>query len=131
MLRGLSTSIRNDMKFQTTCRTLAEFICEGNSQTTTKEKWTLFEKIANAVKYIHQQGIIHRDLKPGNILFGWDGSIKLADFGHSCRSGSGAKGALHLGTMFYKSPELSNTSETTTDKVPIKVSASILLQLQM
>ena len=44
--------------------------------------------ICRGLSYAHQLqgesgplGLVHLDLKPGNILVGWDGSVKVADFG--------------------------------------------------
>lgn len=40
-------------------------------------------QIADGMQYVHLKKIIHRDLKPSNILIGFDGNIRISDFGIS------------------------------------------------
>ena len=69
--------------------------------------------ICRGLAYAHQLqgesgplGLVHLDLKPGNILVGWDGSVKVADFGIAQLTGL-ATGDVTVtaGTPAYLSPE--------------------------
>jgi DNA-binding NarL/FixJ family response regulator len=66
------------------------------------------EGILLGLRAIHAQGVVHRDLKPSNIMFRYDESIALTDFGISKRDGEDpgftATGAI-VGTPSYISPE--------------------------
>ena len=65
----------------------------------------LVATIAEALHYAHKRGIVHRDVKPGNILIDKDGKPFIVDFGLALREESIGKGARHVGTPAYMSPE--------------------------
>ncbi|CAI7621278.1 hypothetical protein PCG10_003233 [Penicillium crustosum] len=39
------------------------------------------QDMLKGIAYCHEKSVLHRDLKPQNLLIGWDGRLKLADFG--------------------------------------------------
>lgn len=67
----------------------------------------LIRELTAGLAYAHSQGIVHRDIKPANILIGFDGSVKIADFGVARSSflpDLTIDGTL-IGTPAYSSPE--------------------------
>ncbi len=44
--------------------------------------------LARALHYLHTKHIIHRDIKPENLLVGFNGELKISDFGWSVHAPS-------------------------------------------
>ncbi|MDZ4401935.1 SUMF1/EgtB/PvdO family nonheme iron enzyme [Prosthecobacter sp.] len=65
--------------------------------------------VCDALAYAHERGIIHRDIKPANIMVGYDGVVKVADFGLAKMTQSGESGltqsGMAMGTLCYMAPE--------------------------
>lgn len=59
---------------------------------------------ARGLAAAHEAGVLHRDLKPDNILLGYDGSVKLTDFGLATRVGTEDAPDVR-GTPGYLAPE--------------------------
>ncbi|KAI1113937.1 hypothetical protein F5Y14DRAFT_197711 [Nemania sp. NC0429] len=43
--------------------------------------WKILLEVTEGLKNIHSAGFVHRDMKPSNILVGFDGTLKIGDFG--------------------------------------------------
>jgi len=63
----------------------------------------IIRQTLSAVKFIHHKGWIHRDVKLENILIGYDGQVKLADFGFAMEIGD--KTTCLSGSPEYMPPE--------------------------
>ncbi|CAL3971303.1 hypothetical protein PZA11_007826 [Diplocarpon coronariae] len=71
-------------------------------------------QILLGLQYLHDQGVIHRDIKGANILTTKDGKVKLADFGVSTSTLTGAdKEAQVVGTPYWMAPEIIQLSGAT------------------
>ena len=61
--------------------------------------------LCEALHYTHTHDLFHRDIKPANILLDAAGVPSLADFGLALKDENLGKGARHVGTTAYMSPE--------------------------
>ena len=70
--------------------------------------YRLFDQIADALAYAHEQGIIHRDIKPSNMLVDARNQVFLTDFGlaRMMEGTSNLTGSMIMGTQAYMAPEL-------------------------
>ncbi|KAI8876611.1 kinase-like protein [Backusella circina FSU 941] len=57
-----------------------------------------------ALIYLHSKGFIHRDIKCENLLLGWNGEVKLADFGLATKNNR--RNRDRLGTSKWMAPEV-------------------------
>jgi len=63
----------------------------------------VFRMVASGLNAMHNQGFVHCDIKPNNILLSKTGTIKIIDFGQSCKIGT-IKPRIQ-GTPAYIAPE--------------------------
>lgn len=66
--------------------------------------WALVDTIA----FMHSKGCIHRDLKPQNLLFDFDGNLKITDFGLSSSITGAQPRKTVAGTAMYMAPEIAH-----------------------
>lgn len=74
-----------------------------------KKSATYIHQVCKALQYCHSKKVIHRDIKPENILIGYNGVLKIADFGWSVHAPSSRRETL-CGTMDYLPPEMVESS---------------------
>ena len=89
---------------------LRSFLDAHEGPLKTEEQVGILSQLVAAVSFLHSQMVCHRDLKPENILLGHDvvarGSLKLIDFGLSCKGKRGEKLRRECGSPGYMAPEL-------------------------
>lgn len=63
-------------------------------------------QLASGLAFVHKNGLVHRDIKPDNLFCLPDGTIKISDFGISCKIGEKQDGDAIQGTVYYCAPEV-------------------------
>jgi len=69
---------------------------------------TIVLAVAAGLHHAHQQNIVHRDVTPANILVGYDGNVKVTDFGIAkamLQSSEMTKSGTMRGKVAYMAPE--------------------------
>jgi len=76
----------------------------------TEHAMAITAHVCDALAYAHERGIIHRDIKPANIMVGYDGMVKVADFGLAKVNVGGqtiglTQSGMAMGTLHFMAPE--------------------------
>lgn len=80
-----------------------------------KEAKLVVWQVLNGLAFAHSWGVVHRDLKPANIMWGFDDSMKIGDFGLarfvrgsaiSCSDDGLPVGTGEVQTLWYRAPEV-------------------------
>ncbi|KAL6931703.1 hypothetical protein ACO0R3_003168 [Hanseniaspora guilliermondii] len=80
----------------------------------------IFRELLYAVSAIHHDKLIHRDIKAANVLIGYDGKVKLCDFGVAAKLTQTRPRRQSLaGTPFWMAPEVITESSTYDSKADI------------
>lgn len=80
----------------------------------------IFRELLYAVSEIHHDKLIHRDIKAANVLIGYDGKVKLCDFGVAAKLTQTRPRRQSLaGTPFWMAPEVITESATYDSKADI------------
>lgn len=68
----------------------------------------LFRDMMLGISHVHEVGLVHCDIKPNNFLLGGPKgqTVKLADFGMTCKMPNRGYLTSHCGTAPYMSPEV-------------------------
>lgn len=65
----------------------------------------VFDGVAHALEYAHENQVLHLDIKPDNVLIDHQGQVKVTDFGLSRLSDAQGFSAAVGGTIGYMPPE--------------------------
>jgi serine/threonine-protein kinase len=89
-------------------QTVSERISAYGAALPLSEAAYVFERVCEAVEYIHRHGVIHRDIKANNIKVSSQGQVKLLDFGIAKGQTSEqlTQTGSVIGTLQYLAPEL-------------------------
>ena len=89
-------------------QTISERVAGYGAPLPLSETVYVFEKVCEAIDYIHTHGVIHRDIKSNNIKISSQGQVKLLDFGIAKGQTSQQLTQVGsvIGTLQYLAPEL-------------------------
>ena len=89
-------------------QTISERISAYGAALPLAETVYVFERVCEAIEYIHRNGVIHRDIKSNNIKISSTGQVKLLDFGIAKGQDSRqlTQAGSVIGTLQYLAPEL-------------------------
>ena len=85
--------------------TLEKF-CSAENLLEPSEIGEIMFKCVRALAFAHAKGLTHRDIKPGNILYGENKDIKIADFGAAINKVSDRTIIAQVGSPAFMAPEL-------------------------
>lgn len=89
--------------------------------------------VCDALAYAHGKGIIHRDIKPSNIMIGYDGVVKVADFGLAKMSQTEQSGltqsGMVMGTLHFMAPEVLMLGKAVDQRADIYAVGVMLYQM--
>ncbi len=80
---------------------LADLLDDLDGPLTIDEASSVFDDVASALEFAHDNGVLHLDIKPENVLVTRDGRAKVADFGLAALSTLAGHGPAWGGTLGY------------------------------
>ena len=89
-------------------RALLTRVARANGFVPLDQVITIGIAVASGLHYAHQQDLVHRDVTPANILVGYDGNVKVTDFGIAkalFKSSELTKSGSMRGKVAYMAPE--------------------------
>jgi serine/threonine protein kinase len=104
---------------------LIQALPDGHLEDSDARTWT--QQLCLGLKEIHQFGFLHRDIKPENLLIGFDGSLRIADFGW-CAAIEDSPSTM-AGTFHYMAPEVLAQTAVQTAAVDVWSGAVTMMQL--
>ena len=89
-------------------QTISERVSAYSAPLPLSETVYVFEKVCEALDYVHRHGVIHRDIKSNNIKISSEGEVKLLDFGiaKGQETQQLTQAGSVIGTLQYLAPEL-------------------------